>query len=140
MTTAQCKHTHGDYIKPMAYWLCGVCFKPLSGRPHSYGMVGPVRGTGPIGARQEIVWLAEIKKSAEGTTLSEFLRTVAKRYQRRCRDLPAEEAYNAAIEYLKCLGEEFGDPSMSWPHDAARELADEDMQDWDADESAGANT
>lgn len=136
MKPSTCKHTHGDYIKPMAYWLCGQCFTPLEGRPVKYGMKFIGAEYGP---RYDIKWQAEIRNSAEGTTLSEFLRTMVKRYQRRCRGLSAEDAYNAAIEYLKFLGEDFGDTSLCWSHDAAREEADEDMQHWDADEGAGAN-
>ena len=138
--TTKCKHRHGDYIKPMAYWLCGQCFKPLSDRPQRYGFVGHVSPSESCGVRQEIVWQAEIKKSSEGTTLSEFLRTMAKRYQRRCRDLPVTDAYEAAIEYLRYIEDEFGDPALCWSHDAAREMADEDMQNWDAGEGAEGNT
>lgn len=123
-----CRHQRGDWISEQAYWLCADCWAKLPSRPRRYG---PTSRTSNEGARQDIIWEAEIAK-ADGVTLNDFLRTMARRYERRTRpQIDRAAAYSAAIEYISALGDDYGDPAYCWNHDAAREFADDDMQDWD---------
>lgn len=134
----KCKHMHGAQVNEIALWVCGQCYAKMARRPVRYGPVTNTRGAD--GPPQQITWMAEIRESEDGTTLNDFLRTMAKRYMFRCRDLSKQDAYDAAIDFMKSVGEEFGDPALDWSHAGAREMADEDMTYWDADEAAGANS
>ena len=128
-----CKHRRGDWITEMAYWLCADCWLKMEKRPTEYNRVSPVRGadgkwTGPL---QQVSWQAEIAQ-ADGLTLNDFLRTMARRYIRRTRPpMDLGDAYDAGIDLLKSLGDSYGDPAYSWDAGGAREFADDDMQNWD---------
>ena len=128
-----CRHLRGDWIKEQGYWLCADCWGKLAERPKEYIMrtgvnVLDAKHTGPL---QDIGWQAAIAE-ADGLTLSEFLRTMARRYMRKTRPpMGINAAYDAAIAVLKSLGDPYGDPAYSWGAEGARELADDDMQDWD---------
>lgn len=127
-----CQHEQGDRV-PELGWVCGQCFKVLDQRPTRYGMRTRL---GMKGRRQEIVWQAKIRTSAEGTTLSQFLKFMAKQYQRRAA-LGVHESYRMALENLRFLEEEFGCPHMIWNRSAAIDIADEEMSYWDHDEPEG---
>ena len=128
-----CEHKRGDWIKEQAYWLCADCWLRLEKRPTKYTMATPVRGadakwTGPL---QQIAWQAEIAQ-ADGLTLNDFLRTMARRYMQKTRPTMAlSDAYDAGIALLESLGDPYGDPAYTWDRDGAREFADDDMQHWD---------
>jgi hypothetical protein len=80
---------------------------------------------------QQIAWQADIAQ-ADGVTLNDFLRTMARRYMQKTRpQIAKDDAYDAAIELMKSLGDPYGDPAYAWDHDGAREMADDDMQHWD---------
>lgn len=131
-----CKHPHGAVVPSLAPWVCGRCYARLQERPRRYGMV-PRPCTTAGGPRQEIVWQAEVRTSAEGVTLSGFLRTMAKRFQARDQ-MPDATALRLAVEWLEAVGAEFGDPDYAWDHVAAREHADEAMAEWE-DARSGTN-
>ncbi len=128
-----CLHLRGDHIEAMGYWLCGDCWEKLASRPTRYAMITGSDRSGP--PRQEISWQAEVVKGPEGVTLGAFIRTMAKRFQRKSRGLSDEDAYACAISALQHFGDKFGDPAFDWSHAGARELADEEMTYWDADSS-----
>lgn len=133
--TAPCKHQHGAWVDDIALWICGQCFVKLAERPRTYRMaqLGGIPGSSPA-PRQEIVWQAEIRISADGTTLAAFLRTIAKHLVRKSRGgLTLAEAYDIAVGILDAMGEEFGDLSADWSHGSARDLAVEEMTCWEQD-------
>jgi len=130
-----CKHLHGANVPHLGSWVCGQCFRLLGERPKKLGMRPWGKGAE---TRQEVVWLADERKSAQGTTLADFLRTMAKRYQRRTvGGMDDSTAYRAALNYLQALGDEFGDLAYDWSHAAARDMADDDMHDWEQVGSGG---
>ena len=136
-----CGHPHGDNVAHLMGWVCGVCFEILGERPKKYKMVGlkvPSDWDGKVyaGPRQEISWQAEVLKSKEGTTLSVFIRAVARRMQHRS-DLDLDTAYAAALDSIKGMGVPFGDPDYDWCRLSAIDVADEEMTYWDHDESCG---
>lgn len=136
-----CKHEHGDTVSPLMGWVCGQCFKVLDDRPKRYAMVGikvPADWDGKIhsGMRQEIVWQADVRKSAEGTTLSAFIAAVARRFERR-GGLDPQDAYQQALDAIKLMEVEFGHPDYDWSRLSAIDVADEEMTYWDHDETAG---
>lgn len=127
-----CKHVRGDWIKEKGYWLCADCWGKMDSRPTRYGYAMPILEakyrTGPL---QQIIWQAEIAQ-ADGLTLNDFLRAMARRYMRKTRPpMSRDDAYDAAIDVLRSLGDPYGDIAYSWDGDGARELADDDMQEWD---------
>tara|TARA_R110000772_G_scaffold45492_1_gene104214 strand:- start:3797 stop:4135 length:339 start_codon:yes stop_codon:yes gene_type:complete len=77
--------------------------------------------------------------SHDGITLSEFVRKIASRFVSRTRGaMSMDEATNYALDLMQDIGAEFGDINYSWDSGGAFEIADEDMQYWDA-ESSGSN-
>lgn len=135
-----CKHQHGDEV-PYLGWVCGQCYRKLDERPKRLEMVSLVpsewdTGGTPPPKRQDVVWQAEIKVSDDKTTLSKFIKFCAKRFMRR-GGLDIEAAYEAALEALRMMDEEFGDDSVDWSRSGAVDLADEEMQYWDCDTAVG---
>lgn len=125
MPDRSCPHARGDWIGEMGYWLCADCWQKLAQRPTRYGL-----GDG-TGGPQDIIWQAEIAQ-ADGITLEAFLRAMVRQYQKRTTpkiDLAA--AYEAAICALADGLDPYGDPVVSWTADAARDLADDDMDQWE---------
>lgn len=132
-----CEHKHGAHVPALGVWVCGQCFAMLGERPVRYRTLPHYGGDGPKGPPQEIAWMAEVRKSVDGLTLADFLRTMAKRYQLRCRDgLTDAYAYSIALDFLRAVGEEFADPALDWSHAGAREMADEDMTYWEQEDAA----
>ena len=130
---ATCKHQHGAHVAALGPWVCGQCYQILSARPARYGMVrNPLHGmTDRAEVRQDVVWVAEVRKSPEGTTLDVFLRAVARRFMSRCKELDKREAYKAALDALRGQEAEFGHPDYDWSRAAAVDVADEEMTYWD---------
>lgn len=130
--TSECRHQHGDFVVGM--WVCGQCYTKLDARPRRLGKESvPVKGRHPTQeTRQTIVWQAEVRKSAEGTTLAVFLKAMVRRFRWRSRGLGMAEAYGFAIDALKAYGGEFGDPDWDWSRASARDMADEEMAYWES--------
>jgi len=125
-----CRHKHGAHVEQFACWVCGQCYQKLEGRPVRYGMV--FTDGDENGARQQIVWQAEIKKSEDGITLEDYLRTMAKRMVLKCRgSLNLADAFDLALSAMRGVEDEFGDPAYDWSHAGALEMADEEMQYWE---------
>jgi hypothetical protein len=82
------------------------------------------------------VWQAEVKKSAEGTTLATFLEAVARRFQSRDTTLTDSEAVKLAIEAVQAMDTEFGHPDYDWSRTTAIDVADEEMTYWDCGSAA----
>ena len=123
-----CKqHKRGATIEEMGYWVCGDCYSVLPSKPIKYGAPSPSIFDGPP---QVITWQAETTKSVEGLTLNDFLRTAAHRYQYYDRSLSLHEAYGLAIELLETIGENFADPAMEWSHSSAREIVNDDVNEY----------
>lgn len=125
MRVDSCNHKHGDNIPALMGWVCGQCFKVLGNRPKKYGTAGCSRGP-----RQEIVWQADVLKSAQGTTLSTFVTAVARRFERR-GGVDKETAFLMALEAVAGIGEQFGSPDCDWSRMSAIDVADEEMTYWD---------
>lgn len=130
-----CRHRRGDTISEMGFWLCADCWARLESRPIKYGpnpaFQNGLRGSEPP---QIVVWQAAVAES-DGVTLNDFLRTMTRRFRQKTRPPlePVPDGYDMAISVLSSLGEPYGDPSLDWSHDGARELADDEMQYWDRD-------
>ena len=131
-----CNHKRGDWIKEKGFWLCADCFLRLDDRPTRYRATSPftIRNedgktwTQPL---QQIAWQAETAV-ADGVTFNDFLRTMARRFMHKTRpSMDRDDAYDMAISVLATLGDAYGDPAFCWSHDAARELADDEMSYWD---------
>lgn len=143
MSEIECDHPHGSSVPDLAPWICGRCFAKLHDRPTRYTMVpnlaviGAQRGDVPA-MRQEIVWQAAERVSADGTTLAKFLRAVARRFMRRGK-MDRHDAYEMALTVTKLLEVEFGSAAECWSVEAAHDLADEEMTYWDQD-GDGSNT
>lgn len=131
---SDCQHKHGDHVPALMGWVCGQCWTVLHDRPKRYGM--KIRSEDPQGV-QEIIWQAEIRKSDDGTTLSTFLRSVARRVSHRS-GMAKEDAYQVALEAARMLEVEFGHPDYDWSRTGAIDIADEEMSYWD-EEPAGSN-
>ena len=133
-----CKHAHGDAVTILSPWVCGQCFAKLPERPKRYtaNLKIPSDWDGKThnGPPQEISWQAEIRKSEDGTTLGTFLRSVARRISHKS-GMSREDAYEAALEALKMLEVEFGNPDYDWSRIGAIDLADEEMSYWDHEEA-----
>lgn len=123
----ECPHKHGDQVPALMGWVCGQCWKILPERPTKYGMHPPGYGAE---SRQFIKWRAEIRKSADGTTLAIFLKAMARRITHRS-GLVGEDAYQAALEAARLLEVEFGHPDYDWSRLGAIDIADEEMTYWD---------
>lgn len=138
-----CKHEHGDTVKALGAWVCGQCWQVIGERPKRYG---PLPFTRPsddavrVEVRQEIVWRADVLKSADGTTLDTYLKAIARRFQHRDKTLTDYEAHKLAIEEARGIGEPFGHPDYDWSRMGAIDVADEAMTYWDCDEAMGSNT
>ena len=89
--------------------------------------------------RQVIIWKAEVRKSSEGTTLAGFLAAMTRRLRWRARSLDKADAYTIAIDVLKSLDVEFGDPDWDWSRASARDIAEEEMSYWDDEGAEGNN-
>jgi hypothetical protein len=89
------------------------------------------RGTEGPSQRQEIKWQSEIRKSAEGTTLSTFLAAIARRFCHRDLTLSKEQGYRLALDAVKSLEVPFGHPDYDWSRASAVHMADEEMTYWD---------
>ena len=141
---ADCKHEHGGFLEH--WWICGQCYRKLPERPRRFKMVKLDPEVKFCGAepdrilyRQEITWISEEKVSAELTALGQFLCWIAERFKSR-GGVGVEDANSLALDCLREIGIEFGDPSMMWNVAAAHDLADEEMDYWGNDEqSGGAN-
>jgi hypothetical protein len=134
-----CKHEHGDNVEPLMGWVCGQCFTIIGDRPKRYGFINAgllgfdaVKG----GELQEVVWMADILKSAEGTTLGVFLAAIARRFERK-GGLDRTAAYAAALDAAKMIEAPFGHPDHDWSRASAIDIADEDMSYWDCDVAGG---
>ncbi|MDO6755402.1 hypothetical protein Q4598_04100 [Phaeobacter inhibens] len=126
-----CTHWDGDTVN--GYWLCAKCFAKLQDRPRRYHMSG-VEG-GDVPPRQEVT-LAPVAK-ADGTTLAQFVHAMALRLIARTGgSFDKADALEYAIEILRTFSEPFGSDDLDWTSAGAWELVDEDLQHWDADESA----
>lgn len=132
MPENDCQHLHGDQVPDLFGWVCGQCFTVLEDRPKRYGMTpqSNISGDKYLVARQQIIWQAEILKSAEGTTLSVFLGAVAKRFMRK-GGLDRESAFSAALDAVKGLDAVFGQADFDWSRASAVDVADEEMTYWD---------
>jgi hypothetical protein len=126
-----CAHKHGGWVHDLSLWVCGCCFKKLPERPKRWGMVRNSDTKLWRGPRQQVVWMAAVIRSAENTTISEYLRTMAIKFTRIDRTLPLATAYNIALESLEALGVEFGDPAFGWSHADARDMAVEEAGEWE---------
>ncbi len=128
-----CKHKRGDFIQEKGFWLCADCFSRLDARPQKFG--SPT-GLGRWGPLQIVLWQAEIATAECGMTLNRFLRVMVRRIMARTRPIMEKgEAYDAAIGMLKDWPGPFGHPDYFWSDVAAREMVDEEMQNWE--EEAG---
>jgi hypothetical protein len=128
-----CRHWEGDTIN--GYWLCAACYTKVAERPRRY--FRPIVGFDPDGRipAQEII-LAPIA-THESVTLGQFLKKMASRLIAITRgSMTVDDATDYAIDLLRGFDEKFGDPSMCWDASGAWEIVDEDLQYWDADESA----
>ncbi|TNE43420.1 MAG: hypothetical protein EP341_11400 [Sphingomonadales bacterium] len=134
---AECKHWEGDTIN--GYWLCAKCYAKLQNRPCTYRMVKVTHGemwmADAPAARQEVVY-APIA-SCEGVTLSQFVEAMALRLIARTGGgFNKFDAIDYAVEILRSFDVPFGTDDLDWTSAGAWELVDEDLQHWDADESA----
>jgi hypothetical protein len=132
-----CNHIQGDNVPHFGCWVCGQCFAKLEQRPQRLGLVGqkiPADWDGKtlVGERQDVVWQAEIIKSTENTTLSQFIHVVARRFALR-GGLDKNAAFEAALDMLIMQDEPFGSLDYDWSRMSAIDLADEDMSYWDHD-------
>lgn len=135
-----CKHLHGGVVPGLPGWVCGQCWNILAERPKRYGMVSIALGSDPGSAprqRQEVIWQAEERRSAEGLTLGQFVVLVAQRFAIRGR-MNRAAAMEMALSTLRSCAEmdvigEFGDPASEWSRGAATDIADEEMSYWDSD-------
>jgi hypothetical protein len=130
-----CQHRSGAWVPEMGYWVCAQCFSRLPDRPKTLGPA-PYTAGGSSSPPQVIIWQAETARAHSGLTLAEFLRTMAKRYQLKGRGVTLAVAYTSAIEFLSAIGDAFGDPAYDWTHEGAREMANEDMQEWERADGA----
>lgn len=131
----ECKHWEGDTVN--GYWLCAKCFARLSDRPRRY--YKPIKITDmdsdqPV-PPQDVI-LAPVA-THDGFTLGQFISSMASRLVSRTRgSFTMEDAASYAIDLLQGFGVPFGAKDMAWDVGGAWELVDDDMQHWDADESA----
>lgn len=135
-----CKHQHGDQVSELMGWVCGQCWQILPERPKKYGLrVRMPRHLVPDAPHcpQEIIWQAEIRKSEDGTALSTFLRSVARRICHRS-GMSKHDAYQAALEAVRLMEVEFGNVDYDWSRAGAIDIADEEMAYWD-EEPTGSN-
>ncbi|WP_305968582.1 MULTISPECIES: hypothetical protein [unclassified Mameliella] len=142
---ANCNHWEGDTVS--GNWLCAKCYAKLPDRPRKYGVerleLAKVydgdNWWNPDGSRyptRQTVTLAPISE-AQGNTLAQFIEAMALRLIARTRGgFQKPDAMDYAIEILRTFGEPFGSDDMDWTSAGAWELVDEDMQYWDADETA----
>lgn len=125
-----CQHLHGDHIAPLGLWVCGQCYAKLESRPKRYGIVPAVPPyTGA--AQQQIVWQAEVIRSAQRTTLSQFITAMVRWMQHKTPGLSLADATTLAIDELAAMGVEFGDPSYDWSRMSAVDWAREAMTYWE---------
>lgn len=128
---SNCKHWEGDTID--GYWLCAKCYTKIGERPRRYYQGGVQDGDIPT--RQEVI-LAPIAE-AQGCTLGQFIDAMALRLIARTRGgFQKQDAISYAVEILRCFDEPFGSNDIDWTAAGAFDLVDEDLQHWDADESA----
>ena len=132
--TDKCKHPHGDTVR--GTWICGNCWAKLDEQPKRYG---PDMSFGVLGAecgriaRQVIVWRAPVINTG-GVTLSRFLHAIAREMQSRSTGLSLPDALDLALVCVRELGVPFGDPEMDWSEAAAKDIAHEEMGEWEQDD------
>jgi hypothetical protein len=130
-----CDHQNGGAV--IGVWVCGDCWAKLGSRPTRLGMV-QIRAEGGRGEsrnpimRQEIVWQAQIA-TACGFTISQFIDALARRFMSRCADLTLHDASDFALDAARSLEVPFGHADYDWGANGAEELADDEMQNWDAE-------
>ncbi len=131
-----CQHLHGAWVKPLGLWVCGLCYAKLPNCPVKYGMVPPgnMPGAAPL---QQIIWQAELRFSAQRTTLASFIEAIARRMMYRTAGLSLTDACGYAIDELAAAGVEFGDTSQDWSRMAAVDWAEEAMTYWEEAEGNG---
>lgn len=137
----QCRHSLGDMIKERGFFLCLHCWARLDEWPVAYGtpevFIGAEGGSAPP---QTIIWRATKAVAPDGLSLNDFLSCMARRYRQRTRPrMELTDAYDHAIEYLREFPDPFGHPDYDWSCEGARDLADEDMDYWDAAEDLDGN-
>lgn len=127
----QCKHPHGDTVR--GTWICGHCWAKLDEQPKRYGpdmSISRIRGGE---RRQIIIWRAPVTPSG-GMTLSRFLHAIAFEMQSRSTGLSLPDALDLALVCVRELGIPFGDPEMDWSEAAAKDIAHEEMGEWEQDD------
>lgn len=118
MTVSKCKHQSGDFIQGM--WVCAHCYRPLDGRPKTYGL-----GIGHKVKRQEILWMAEIATSG-GVPFRRFVGWMVRYLRMRCLfTMSKHEALSQCLEALRDMGEPYGDDGATWDRDDAKEIVNE---------------
>ena len=125
-----CGHGRGDWIEEKSFFLCAGCWARLPEWPVKYGVptASDEKGTGP----QYIIWSAAKAEAANGFTLNDFLKAMARRFMQRTRPpMTKDAAYDAAIGVMEISLDKFGDPSLEWTAESATEMADDEMQYWD---------
>lgn len=132
-----CKHWEGDNVNGL--WVCAKCFAELAERPRKLIKAMKVpdfyADQPPKPTRQDVI-IAPIA-AHEGTTLAQFIAAMAQRLVARTRGaMSTSEAANYAIDLLQGFDEPFGSKDMAWDAGGAWEIVDEDLQHWDAEESA----
>ena len=131
MDGSDCKHWQGDSVD--GYWLCAKCLAKLPDRPQRLLKPTSLRGKDGAPYPQDI--LNAPIATAQGYTLGQFVESMALRLMAR-GGFQKTDAINYAIDLLRALGEKFGSDDMDWTSAGAWEIVDDDMQYWDADESA----
>lgn len=139
-----CQHQHGGSVPDLPGWVCGQCWTVLEERPKRYGMVNVALGDKPGSSprqRQEVIWQAEERRTAEGMTLGKFLVAVAQRFAIRGR-MSRADAMEMALSVMRGLAQmdaigDFGSAASEWSRDAAQDIADEEMTYWDHEGGKG---
>lgn len=138
MSDMKCTHKKGgDTIN--GNWVCSQCFQKLHERPpFYYSQPVGVRGDGEVSFRQAVSYTPIAR--CDGLSLSQFINAMALRFVSRTKGaMSLGDATNYAILLMQDFDAEFGCEDYAWDEGAAFELADEDMQYWDAD-TGGSNS
>ena len=126
-----CQHPNGDTVRKT--WICGHCWAKLEDRPKRYGPDLTFNAGCSGDARQVIIWRAPVISSC-GMTLSRFLHAIAREMQARSTGLSLPDALDLALVCVRELGIPFGDPEMDWSEAAAKDIAHEEMGEWEQDD------
>ena len=127
----QCNHPNGDTVR--GTWICSHCWAKLEDRPKRYGPDMSISRVLGGERRQAIIWRAPVI-TANGMTLSRFLAAIAREMQARCTGLSLPDALDLALTCVRELGTPFGDPEMDWSEAAAKDIAHEEMGEWEQDD------